>query len=196
MSAERRRRAGRSVISVLIAIAVLLTAAFAVWRLLIAPQVELYMYPLGYTELVERYSKENGLPSELVYAVILTESSFHEDALSSAGAKGLMQLTDDTSEWVAMLLGEEPRPDDIYEPELNIRRGCRLLAYLYAEFGGWEEALAAYNAGIGRVRGWLENPELSEGGRLICESIPIAETRAYVERVLKAADKYRSLYFS
>ena len=165
MSAERRRRAGRSAASVLIAAAVLLTAAFALWRLLIVPQVELYMYPLGYTELVERYSAENKLPSELVYAVILTESSFHEDALSSAGAKGLMQLTDDTSEWVAMLLGEDLRPDDIYEPELNIRRGCRLLAYLYTEVGGWEEALAADNAGIGRVRGGREHPGLSGGGR-------------------------------
>ena len=64
------------------------------------------MYPREYSELVEKYAFENSLPVELVFAVILTESSFRADALSSAGAKGLMQITDDTNDWISRMQGD------------------------------------------------------------------------------------------
>ena len=58
-----------------------------------------------------------------------------------------------------------------------------------------EEALAAYNAGIGRVRNWLQEPGMTDSdGRLITEKIPIAETRNYVRKVLDAAERYREIY--
>lgn len=178
-----------------IPILIVLFFAYLIWQFLIADQVELYKYPVKYSQLVEKYAKEYALPRELVYAVILTESSFRPDAVSHAGAKGLMQLTDDTSEWIALLLGEQNEPDLIFQPELNIRRGCFLLGYLYREFGVWETALAAYNAGIGRVRGWLANPLYSEDGELLMH-VPIDETREYLERVLRSAEKYRKIYFT
>jgi soluble lytic murein transglycosylase len=106
-----------------------------------------------------------------------------------------MQLTDDTSEWVAFLLGEESEPELIFDPELNIRRGCYLLSYLHREFGGWEVALAAYNAGIGRVRGWLENPSYSDDGKTL-KQIPYDETCEYISSVLRTSEKYRKIYFS
>ena len=130
----------------------------------------------------------------MVYAVIHTESSFKEDAVSRVGAKGLMQIIDETNEWIALLKGEDVMAERIFEPEVNIDRGTWLLAYLYREFGAWEEALAAYNAGIGRVRGWLEDTNISADG-VTLDRIPFDETSAYVTRVLKAAEKYRELYF-
>ena len=187
----RAERIGR-----LLVIPFLLLAAYLIWRGFISEAIERRLYPLYYTDVVEASADEFGLPPELVYAVILTESSFDSDAVSSAGAKGLMQLTDDTNEWVAWRLGEESEPSRIFEPGLNIRRGCYLLSYLYERFGGWNEALAAYNAGGGRVDGWLDDLLYSSDQKtLIVDKLPIEETRSYIAKVLKSAEKYKKLYF-
>lgn len=187
----RAERIGR-----LLVIPFLLLAAYLIWRGFISEAIERRLYPLYYADVVEASADEFGLPPELVYAVILTESSFDADAVSSAGAKGLMQLTDDTNEWVAWRLGEESEPSRIFEPGLNIRRGCYLLSYLYERFGGWNEALAAYNAGVGRVDGWLNDILYSTDQRtLIIDKLPIEETRNYIAKVLKSAEKYKKLYF-
>ena len=187
----RAERIGR-----LLVIPFLLLAAYLIWRGFISEAIERRLYPLYYTDVVEASADEFRLPPELVYAVILTESSFDADAVSSAGAKGLMQLTDDTNEWVAWRLGEESEPSRIFEPGLNIRRGCYLLSYLYERFGGWNEALAAYNAGVGRVDGWLDDLLYSSDQKtLIVDKLPIEETRSYIAKVLKSAEKYKKLYF-
>ena len=187
----RAERIGR-----LLVIPFLLLAAYLIWRGFISEALERRLYPLYYTDVVEASADEFGVPPELVYAVILTESSFDPDAVSSAGAKGLMQLTDDTNEWVAWRLGEEAEPSRIFEPGLNIRRGCYLLSYLYERFGGWNEALAAYNAGVGRVDGWLDDLIYSSDQKtLIVDKLPIEETRSYIAKVLKSAEKYKKLYF-
>ncbi|MBQ8249511.1 MAG: lytic transglycosylase domain-containing protein [Clostridia bacterium] len=157
-------------------------------------QMDLQRYPIKYSEIVENCAREYGVPREMIYAVIHTESDFKEDAVSHVGAKGLMQIIDETNEWIAFRTGEDVMAERIFEPTVNIRRGTWLLSYLYSEFGAWEEALAAYNAGIGRVRGWLDDPAVSSDGKKL-DTIPIAETSAYVERVMKAAEKYRALYF-
>ena len=191
------------------AVFVILTIAlfFGAWQLFLRPAQEKRMYPCGHSSLVEKYSAEYSLPPELVYAIIRTESSFREDAVSSAGAKGLMQITDDTNDWIARVMGEKSWFDEsekssndgdseLFDPELNIRRGCFLVRYLLDEFGRVEEALAAYNAGIGRVRGWLADAELTdENGCLEVDKIPIAETKSYIGKVLAAETKYKKLYF-
>ena len=193
-----RRLAGG--VCVLLAAAVILSAALY-WNFRIRPEQERRMYPREYSELVEKYAFENSLPVELVFAVILTESSFRTDALSSAGAKGLMQITDDTNDWISRMQGDvgwledAEVTDELFDPETNIRRGCYFLAYLRGQFGFDEEALAAYNAGIGRVRNWLQEPGMTDSdGRLITEKITIAETRNYVRKVLDSAERYREIY--
>ena len=187
---------------------ILTIAAFScVWQFLLRPAQEKRMYPCGHSSLVEKYAAEYSLPPELVYAIIRTESSFREDAVSPAGAKGLMQITDDTNDWIARVMGEKSWLDEsdgstadghseLFEPELNIRRGCFFVRYLIDEFGRIEEALAAYNAGIGRVRGWLADADLTdEYGGLEVDKIPIDETRNYIGKVLDAENKYKKLYF-
>ena len=69
-----------------------------------------------------------------------------------------------------------------------------LLSYLYSEFGDWDTVFAAYNAGIGSVKLWLADESISENGKL--KNIPYKETADYVEKVNKAAEKYKQLYFS
>lgn len=152
------------------------------------------IYPLKYTELVAQYAAENQLPESLVYAVIHTESRFDETAVSSAGAKGLMQLTDSTYAWVSGKL-EEPIPtaEDVFTPSANIRCGTEVLQILYKQFGHTETVLAAYNAGSGNVSKWLKNPEYSTDGVTLIH-IPFSETEKYVIRVLDAQKRYQTLY--
>ena len=157
-------------------------------------QTEKRLYPLEYSEYVEKYSNEFGVPQKIIYAVIKTESNFNELAVSSAQAYGLMQLTEETFYDIAAMLGESPSAFDIYSPDVNIRYGTRYLFYLYKMYdGNWNTAIAAYNAGLGNVNKWLANEDLSDGHGNLTE-IPFEETRNYLNKVNKAAEKYKKLY--
>ena len=153
-------------------------------------------YPKQYSTYVEHYAKVYDLPPHLVYAVIRTESDFDDNAASSAGAVGLMQLMPSTFQWITNdLLRERLDSGMIYDPETNIRYGCYYLRRLYDRYEDWAAALAAYNAGPGRVDGWLKDPAmLSEDGKLNPDAIPTAETRRYVPAVLDAMRRYDELY--
>lgn len=194
MRSKSRTYLGRSASGLKFSLTIILVIGITVlfWKL-IWPQIELKRYPIAFSDEVSRAAKEFDLSEALIYSVILTESSFRSDAISHAGAKGLMQLTDDSNEWTALMLRENASPERIFEPELNIRRGCCLLSYLIREFGSYETALAAYNAGIGRVRNWLNMEEYSSDGKTL-DFIPIDETREYVIKVTKSREKYQKLY--
>ena len=151
-------------------------------------------YPLKYESIVSTYAEEYDLPPSLIYAVIHTESHFREDAVSSAGAKGLMQLMDTTYEWIQTKFPEDPAPlERIFEPEINIRCGAKVLDVLHDMFTNSETAIAAYNAGNGTVSKWLKDPAYSKDGEMLTH-IPYAETENYVNRVLRAQEQYRTLY--
>ncbi len=151
-------------------------------------------YPLKYEEIVTKYAEENALPPSLVYAVIHTESRFNEQAVSSAGAKGLMQLMDATYTWVQTRIPGDDEPlERVFDPEVNIRCGCKVLEIVMSQFDHTETALAAYNAGSGNVSKWLKNSEYSDDG-VTLKYIPVEETREYVVRVLKAQEMYQTMY--
>lgn len=153
------------------------------------------LYPRRYSEIVAREAEEFGLPEGLVYAVIRTESGFDPRACSRAEAKGLMQLTQQTFEWMAKEHPPENRGLDLYDVDDNVHCGCALLRRLLDHYGEPEVALAAYNAGIGNVDRWLEDPEHSEDGKTL-KKIPFPETAAYVKKVAKSWRVYEKLYFS
>ncbi len=151
-------------------------------------------YPVEYEEYVEAYAAEYGLPPSLLYAVIRTESDFNPEAVSSAGAVGLMQLTEDTFSWAQYRCGVEELPQEQrFDPETSIHYGSCVLALLEEMYGVRETALAAYNAGMGNVNRWLTDEAYSDDGRTLKE-IPYPETRHYVEKVLKAQEMYQRLY--
>ena len=150
-------------------------------------------YPLKQTALVERYAAENGLDEALVYAVIKPESDFDPDATSAAKAKGLMQLTLPTFQWLQSKTGEELSGDALYDEETNVRYGTYFLHLLQEEFGTTQEILAAYHAGRGQVNRWLKDPDISKDGKTLDE-IPIPETAHYVKKVTNAINRYRNLY--
>lgn len=187
------RTALRAALTVLLCAAVIIPGT-----LLLGHGYRRYMtaiYPLEHQQLVEAAGQEHSIPTSLIYAIIHTESSFEETALSTAEAKGLMQLTDATFRWALNRAGESDRytPEDLYDPAINIRYGVYVLALLREQFESTDTVLAAYNAGQGRVREWLKDPAFSADG-VHLDSIPYKETADYVQRVTAAQKRYQTLY--
>lgn len=153
-----------------------------------------YLFPYEYKEYVQKYSSEYNLDPLLVLSIMKTESGFDEEANSNKGAKGLMQIMDNTSNWISEELGIYYfYPNMIYNPELNIRFGCWYLDNLRTEFVDLELILAAYNAGSGNVNKWLNNEEYSTDGKTL-SYIPFNETKKYVDRVKANYSIYKYLY--
>lgn len=156
--------------------------------------LEHWAYPLGYEEFVEAESREYGVPISVVYAVIRTESNFEPEAESRVGARGLMQITEDTHSWIDYYRGETGFGwDDMYDPEANMDYGVWLLSYLHKKFGNWETVYAAYNAGPNIVEKWLADSRYSADG-LTLLNIPYEETSKYVEKVKSYREGYINAY--
>ena len=167
-------------------------------RRLEAEAAERAQHPLYYAELIEQYAASQGLDPALVSAIILCESSFDPMAESRLGARGLMQLMEDTAAWVAHKLGEDGEDysfDKLYDPQTNIRFGTWYLGYLSRRFDGdAKKIVCAYHAGQGNVDSWLSNPQYSSDG-VTLDTIPTQDTAAYASRVLRAQAVYRKYYF-
>ncbi len=191
---RRKNAAGRgAIVSLILAVLLILCVTVGVLVLRrVEREGEKALYPMAYAEIVTENADAYGIPRELVFAVIRCESSFDPMAESKAGAQGLMQLTPDTYDWVAWRLGEEAIDGGVFEPEINVRYGCYYLSYLYGLFSDWELVLAAYNAGPGNVEKWLADTALSDGEELV--SIPFAETRAYVPKVMAVWEEYERIW--
>jgi len=144
--------------------------------------------PLRHEDIIRQQSREKGVDAALIAAVIYSESKFN-DAESSAGARGLMQITPAAADTIERLSGATTfKLDDLSDPEINIRYGTFLLKELLERYDGDEAAaLAAYNAGPGNADEW-------GGSGLTVEEIPFPETRAYVEEVLEKQREYRHEY--
>jgi soluble lytic murein transglycosylase len=146
--------------------------------------------PLRHEDVIRQQAEEKSVDAALIAAVIYSESKF-TDQTSSAGARGLMQITPEAADTIAK--NSEATSfelKDLGDPEINIRYGTFLLAELLQRYDGDEAAaLAAYNAGPGNADKW-------GGSELTVEAIPFPETRAYVEEVLEKRDEYRQEYAS
>lgn len=136
--------------------------------------------PTSYDNLIQTASTKYGVPVDLIKAVIDTESSFNPNVVSSAGAKGLMQLMDGTARGLGVT--------DSFDPAQNIDGGVRYLSYQLKRFGGQEKmALAAYNAGPGRVTdlGVSNDQELMEKLAMLPK-----ETQSYISKIERARAQY------
>lgn len=149
------------------------------------------LYPLGYWEIVRAASKTNDIDPYLITALIREESRFDADAVSWAGAIGLMQLMPETAKRFS------PYSDktNLYDVKKNIMIGVQYLSSLMKEFKELPYAIAAYNAGEYAIRRWLNRMKEKDMDEFI-EDIPYAETRGYVMKVLKSYWRYRSIYGS
>ena len=155
-----------------------------------------YGYP---TRALPRHkTRENILEKPVVLAIIRQESEFDPKAGSHAGARGLMQLMPATARLEAKILGVKYNPKWLKSrPHYNLLLGRHHLARIMQNFGGsYVLAFAAYNAGAGNVRKWLQeygdmrtgSPDPVEW----VELIPFTETRNYVQKVLQGVHVYRT----
>jgi soluble lytic murein transglycosylase len=188
-----RRRQQRSRWPVFLGVSVLVLGMVLVGVVLLKGPVnnaiDQFTLPLDHEDIIRQQSDEKGVDAALIAAVIDTESKFAETAKSSAGARGLMQITPEAAQFIEKQSGGTSfKISDLSDPEINIRYGTFLLKELLERYEGDEAAaLAAYNAGPGNADEW-------GGAGLSVEEIPFPETRAYVELVMERQKEYREKY--
>jgi soluble lytic murein transglycosylase len=142
------------------------------------------LYPQPYESSVIAAAHAARLPVSLIYGVIRQESLYRTDVVSSAGARGLMQLELATAKPTARALKlPTPQMADLFDPQINSTLGAaRLHLLLDKADGQLPLALAAYNAGIAAASRWL--PAGSIAPDVWVENIPYNETRNYVQHIL------------
>jgi soluble lytic murein transglycosylase len=172
----------------LVAVAIVAGIVIGVTRFDLGDTINELTLPLRHDDIIRQQAAEKGVPADLIAAVIFEESKF-QDQTSSAGARGLMQITPDTAETIETLSGGETFVyDDLADPELNIRYGTFYLAYLLDKYeGDVVAALAAYNAGEGNADAW-------GGAGMKLDDIEFPETYDYVRDVIERRREYRKKY--
>jgi soluble lytic murein transglycosylase len=184
----RRRRLG-----LLVAVALVVAAVAALLGPLDKAVREITL-PLRHEDIIRQQARDKELDAALIAAVIYEESRFR-DRTSPKGAKGLMQITPETAEFIASKSGGtrfELR--DLGTPQINIQYGSWYLRYLSNRYqGNLDLAVAAYNAGPTKVDGWVRaagGPDSFE----VNQDIPFKETRDYVNGVSEHRKQYRERY--
>jgi soluble lytic murein transglycosylase len=150
--------------------------------------------PLRHDDIIRQQAADKDLDAALIAAVIYEESRFR-DQTSHAGARGLMQITPETADFIARRSGGiRFEQSDLATPQINIAYGAWFLRYLIDHYDGNEApAIAAYNAGQTNVDGWVDQaggPDSFDFAR----DVPFPETRAYVENVQERRGEYREHY--
>jgi soluble lytic murein transglycosylase len=151
-------------------------------------------YPRAYSALIEKYGPPAGNPDVLLYAIMRKESGFNPLDVSYADARGLLQMIPPTSARVAEKAKMPFAPDELYEPETNVRLGALYIGSLYEKFGSQIPLTAgAYNAGPKAMSKWCEQHANHPTDEFV-ELIAFAQTREYTKRVTALYARYRFLY--
>jgi soluble lytic murein transglycosylase len=147
-----------------------------------------------YRELAREAARENGIDEAWVFGLMRQESRFVNVARSSVGASGLMQIMPATARWVAQRLGiRRFDPSEMRDPARNIQFGAYYLKHVQTTLDGSPVlATAAYNAGPGRAQRWRDTRPMEAA--VYIESIPFAETRDYVKKVMSNAMYYAARF--
>jgi soluble lytic murein transglycosylase len=130
-------------------------------------------FPKIYKDVTASEAARYGLDENLIYSVIRAESRYDENAISYAGAKGLMQITDET---FAMIRNNIDIGDDVFDAKTNIKAGSWYLYHLYTQLGDLDDTIRAYNCGINNL------------------SKKIPQTVIFKDRVFMFYDIYLHLY--
>ncbi len=161
------------------------------------PDLWVLAYPQGYWDSIATYSKKYGQDPYFIAAIIREESQFQATALSPAGARGVMQVMPRTGEWVARNVSV-PGFDRsrLFEPDMAINVGTWYIGHLMKRFKNDPLLVAAaYNAGPEAVTSWISrNGPAGLERDVFVESIPFAETRSYVKKVLRNYAEYKRIY--
>lgn len=157
--------------------------------------IERLQYPLAPQYLGDCDGKKSGVDSLVLHAIIRQESLFQYDALSPAGAVGLMQLMPRTAAEVARRekIGKPVRRYDLLKPELNVALGAAYFAHMMSAYeGDYVRAVAAYNAGEKAVERWWKRANGDPA--MFLETVTYRETRGYLRRVFFNLLQYYRIY--
>lgn len=179
-----------AVIAILVIVVIIIAKVFNIEQIILQN-----IYPKKYEEYVEKYAEENNIDPLLIFSIIKAESNFKENAESSSGAVGLMQLMEETAKEIAESM-DEPilEKEDLKEAETNIKIGIKYYSILQKNYdGNMLLALTAYNAGIGNVNTWIKNGIIKSDGSDI-ENIPYKETNMYVRKIIRNYKMYNKIY--
>lgn len=153
-------------------------------------------FPAPHRDVMQDYARRVGLDEAWVYGLIRQESRFVQQARSTVGASGLMQLMPATARWVAKKIGlRDFRQAMVNQLNTNVALGTYYLKYVQDQLDGQPVlATAAYNAGPRRAQRWRDGKPLE--GAVYAESIPFTETRGYVQKVMSNATYYANRFGS
>lgn len=191
----KRRRFAKICKTVVLVVLILLlvgTALFAAFR----QKIDKWEYPIEYSEYVTYYADKYGMDPYMLYAFIRTESNFNPMAESDAGARGLMQITEVTFDWIKSKIAptEDLTFEDLYDPETNIRFGSYFVSYCLQRYqNDLSTAAAAYHSGLGTVDGLLAQEEYSANGQTL-DHYPYPQMRLYVKKITSSYQRYQEIY--
>lgn len=189
---KKKRPLFLRLVLVLLALAVVGTVLLSAFR----DKIEQWEYPLHYQEYVEYYAGKYGIDPMILYAFIRTESNFDPNVDSNADARGLMQITEVTFDWIKTKIAptEDLTFDDLYDPETNIRFGTYFVCYCLKKYDHHlATAAAAYHNGLGAVDALLTETQYSTDG-VTLEHYPYPQMRQYVKKITESYQRYSEIY--
>lgn len=189
---KKKRPLFLRLVLVLLALAVAGTVLLSAFR----DKIEQWEYPLHYQEYVEYYAGKYGIDPMILYAFIRTESNFDPNVDSNADARGLMQITEVTFDWIKTKIAptEDLTFDDLYDPETNIRFGTYFVCYCLKKYDNHlATAAAAYHNGLGAVDALLTETQYSTDG-VTLEHYPYPQMRQYVKKITESYQRYSEIY--
>ena len=153
------------------------------------------LYPRYYADTVEKYAKMYNVDTFLIAAMILEESRYNAEAVSWAGAIGLMQIMPATGRELAQKLKiRRFRTSMLKQPDINIRMGTKYIGELNSWFDGNAMlVIGAYNGGPGRMERWVSTKNIKDID-LFVEKITIRETRLHIKKVIDSYHNYVEIY--
>ena len=153
------------------------------------------LYPRYYADAVEKYAKMYNVDTFLIAAMILEESRYNAEAISWAGAIGLMQIMPATGRELAQQLKiRRFRTSMLKQADINIRMGTKYISDLNSWFDGNPMlVIGAYNGGPGRMKRWVKSKNIKDID-LFVEKIGIRETRLHIKKVINSYDHYVQIY--
>lgn len=158
------------------------------------------LFPRAYKDLISAHCEEYGVPEEVMFALVRSESYFDSQINSSAGACGLAQLMESTAADIAKKL--KVADYSLLDPDMNVRFGTWYLQNLYSRLdNNWLHAFFAYNGGKSRISQWISSANYQDSYKrrydddLFLEMVPLTETRGYGRKLIGAASMYGMLYY-
>lgn len=186
------------VIKRILAVLLVLILAGALLFAFFQDKINRWEYPIDYEEYVTYYADKYDIDPLMLYAFIRTESNFNPMADSDAGARGLMQITEVTFDWIKTKIAptEDLTFEDLYDPETNIRFGSYFVSYCLLRYqDDLATAAAAYHSGLGTVDNLLAETEYSADGKTL-DHYPYPQMRLYVKKITSSYQRYKEIYIA